>query len=148
MTMTKHFRPGRLLAAGLCIWGSLLLAGCGGIKRVPVEGRVMLGGEPLKGGAVCFAPDAAKGNDARVVTCMGRVGPDGKYKLATIAGQASQTGHGAPTGWYKVWIMTDVPGQSKPIVVDKQYTSVDTTPLSVEVVESPAPGAYDFTLTK
>ena len=52
-------RPARLAV----VLAALAAAGCGG-SRYPVEGRVLLNGQPLKGkaGAVALRPDASKGN--------------------------------------------------------------------------------------
>ena len=74
---------------------------------------------------------------------------------------------GIPLGWYKVVVQapkpspTDVPFRfrdrknnklslPKPPewIVNTKYTQPHTTPLSVEVVKDPPPGAYDFPLTK
>jgi hypothetical protein len=68
----------------------------------------------------------------------------------------------APLGWYKVTISayeldSDIakraktPGEEGRLarrLVNRQYEDPKTTPLSVEVVESPAAGAYDFKLSK
>jgi hypothetical protein len=130
----------------LCACGLLALAGCGGLKLVPVSGKVMLGDKPLKGGGVSFIPDASKGNTARV-SCTGRIDSQGHYQLATSAVRGSDSGKGAPLGWYKVTLLTTLPG-SPEISVNSKYLDPETTPLSVEVVADPSPGAYDLKLTK
>src|SRR5215469_15494438 len=87
----------------LAAWGLLALAGCGGPKRVPVSGQMTLGDQPLTTGRVFFSPDVSKGNNARVA-CVGRLDDQGRYELYTTGITPSETGKGAPPGWYKVTI--------------------------------------------
>ena len=122
----------------------LTLAGCGGLKLVPVSGRVTLGGQPLRGGAVCFVPDASTGNQARV-SCVGRIDSQGRYELSTSAVQGSDSGRGAPPGWYKATLITTLPGTPE-ITVNRQYLDPERTPLHIEVVAEPPPDAYDIKL--
>jgi hypothetical protein len=124
----------------------LALAGCGGLHLVPVSGTVMMGGKPLPRGGVSFIPDASKGNTARV-SCVGRINSQGRYELSTNGVKGSDSGKGAPLRWYKVTILTTLPG-SPEIKVNAKYLDPVATPLSVEVVANPAPGAYDFDVTK
>jgi hypothetical protein len=135
---------GRPVWSLLCACALLTLAGCGGLKLVPVSGKVTRPGQPLSGGAVSFVPDASKGNTARL-SCMGRIGPDGRYELTTTGVTRSETGKGAPLGWYKVTLLTTLPGAAD-IKVDPRYTDPATTPLSKEVVANPEPGHYDLKL--
>jgi hypothetical protein len=123
-----------------------MLTGCGGLNLVPVSGKVMLGNKPLTGGAVSFNPDPAKGNNARVM-CIGRINAQGRYELTTSGVNGSDTGKGAPLGWYKVTLITTLPGE-QPIPVHSKYTDPERTPLSIEVVAEPSQGAYDLTVTK
>jgi hypothetical protein len=124
----------------------LILPGCGGLKLVPVSGKVTQPGQPLTGAAVSFVPDASRGNNARV-SCMGRIGADGRYELTTTGVTKSETGKGAPPGWYKVTLLTTLPGAPE-IAVNPRYTDPALTPLSVEVVANPEPGRYDLKLDK
>ena len=135
----------RLLVSILCGSGLLALACCGGPKLVTVAGTVTLDGKPLGGAAVSFNPDASKGNKARV-SCLGRINPQGRYEVGTSGVEASDSGVGAPLGWYKVTLMTTLPG-SPEIHVPSKYLDMEKTPLTVEVVADPAPGHYDFKLT-
>ena len=120
------------------------LVGCGGLRVVPVSGKVTLDGKPLKGAVVSFNPDQAKGNNQRV-SSTGRINGDGQYEIYTDDG--SKVRKGAPLGWYKVTLLTGLPG-SPPIEIDSKYLDMDKTPLSVEVVADPGPTAYDFKVTK
>ena len=121
--------------------GLALLSGCGGgPRRVQVTGDVTIDGTPLNGGVVNFAPDASKGNNHRI-NCVGPA-QAGKYKLHTQAVRGSESGEGVPLGWYKVYLYTDVPGVN--IKIHDRFTNANSTPLSIEVVDNPAPGAYDI----
>jgi hypothetical protein len=143
---TAKGRRGRRVGTILCACALLNLAGCGGLKLVPVSGRVTLGDQPLQGGAVCFIPDASKGNQARV-SCVGRIDSQGHYELSTSAVQGSDSGRGAPLGWYKVTLITTLPGTPE-IRVNGQYLDPERTPLHIEVVADPLPGAYDVKLVR
>jgi hypothetical protein len=151
--MTVRVLRVRYVLAAICTLSLVSLAGCGGgLKRVPVSGTVMLDGRPLDGGLLYFNPDASKGNTARV-SCASRV-RGGQYDIQTAGIVSADSGPGAPPGWYKVTLRANVPGQppvfpgQPEIRVDPKYLDVAKTPLSVEVVESPAPGAYDLKMTK
>jgi len=105
---------------------------------------VTLDGKPLLGGVLVFHPDESKGNNVRA-GCSGPV-KDGRYTLATSAVTRADTGSGAPLGWYKVTLTNDLPGM--PIIkVHKKYLRPETTPLAVEIVDDPQPGAYDLQMT-
>lgn len=137
----------------LAILGALALTsvvGCGGVKRVPVSGTVTLDGQPLNGGYLVFTPDTAKGNPHRI-SCTSRI-KDGRYNLETNGVTRAESGSGVPPGWYKVTFrMLEFSTKKHPIApinVHEKFTSVEKTPLSVEVKDNPDPGAYDFKMTK
>ena len=139
--MRKALAPRRLL--GLFAAGVLLAAtGCGGLKVVPVAGTATIDGKPLGGFVVTFNPDTEKGHSGRM-DCSGRLDANGHYALRTDDG--FKVYKGAPPGWYKVTIWSP---DDKPMPVNKKYTNLKTTELSIEVVENPAPGAYDLKFTK
>lgn len=139
-----------LLRALAC--ASLLgLLGCGGLKRVPAGGTVTIDGKPLEGGILYFNPDLSKGNNARV-SCTSGV-RDGRFTLQTSGIERSDSGPGVPLGWYKVSVRVNMPGE-KPIFpgqpaikIHPKFLDPQKTPLEIEVVEEPAPGAYDLKLT-
>ncbi|MDB5307617.1 MAG: hypothetical protein JWO38_1819 [Gemmataceae bacterium] len=141
--VTRTVRRGHLVLAIVFGFGLLPLVGCG-TKRVPVTGAVTLDGKPLSGGVLTFCPNESKGNMARI-SCPGPV-KGGTFTLMTNAVTQSETGAGVPLGWYKVILVTDLPGQPK-LDVHRRFTRVETTPLELEVVETPQPGAYDIQLT-
>jgi hypothetical protein len=135
------------LAAACLLAG--LAAGCGdGVgKRVPVEGRVLVEGEPLTraGGTVAFVPDPGKGNRG-TFWAVGPIDADGRFTLAT-RGKA-----GVPAGWYKVVVKATPPGaddrETQPDPLHHpRFAAANTTPLSVEVVTAPSAGAYDLVVT-
>jgi hypothetical protein len=139
------FRCRGAIAALVLVFASILLSGCDrGIRRIPVSGTVTLDDKPLQGGVLSFQADESKGNSVRA-SCTGPV-KDGRYTLVTSAVTRQDTGSGAPLGWYKVILLNDLPGT--PIInVHSKYLSPETTPLSIEIVENPQPGAYDIKLT-
>jgi hypothetical protein len=154
MSASRAWR--RLPAIGLVT--ALLMLGCGdssGVgKTLPVRGKVTLDDVPLsaESAVVLFKPDASKGNRSPFEP-VGNVDRDGNYTLVTKGKR------GAPPGWYKVIVTAteariEAPkdpkrGHPHPrSVVPAKYGLAKTTSLMVEVVESPAPGAYDLKLTK
>jgi hypothetical protein len=126
------------------------LSGCDsfGLGRiVPVKGQVTLDGKPLTTGSLVFKPDAAKGNQSKFEPASS-IGADGSYSLFT------KEKEGAPLGWYNVGIVAqeaanpaDPYAAMKPLV-PARYNDAETSGVSVEVVASPAAGAYDLKLTK
>ncbi len=137
----------------LAILGALALtsvAGCGGVRKIPVSGTVTLDGQPLNGGNIVFSPDTAKGNTHRI-SCTSRI-EEGHYDLETNGITSADSGSGVPLGWYKVTFrMLDESTKKHllaPINVNAKFKNVDKTPLSVEVKDNPEPGSYDFKMTK
>jgi hypothetical protein len=128
------------------LWSGVLLAlvGCGGPKRYPVSGQVTLSGSPITTGRVFFSPDVDKGNTARVA-CVGRIDDKGRYELHTTGITNTESGKGAPPGWYKVTIRPQGSKELDPRIKGV-YLNEGNTPLSIEVVAKPADGAYDLKL--
>ncbi len=112
-------------------------------RTVPVKGKVTVDGEPLKQGSIVFRPDADKGNTLALEPAA-QIADDGTYELNTRGKP------GAPPGAYRVTVMAQVPLDPKnpysrgKLLVPQEYTAKDTTPLRIEVVDHPAPGAYDL----
>ncbi len=151
----SHVAP---LLPALVLPFALLASGCGdgGVgKTHRVDGKVTLNGEPLvsKTGVVLFEPDTAKGNTTPFQP-VGSLDSGGNYTLYT------KTQRGAPPGWYKVIVTATESGspavakqarRERPLpvsLVPAKYGLAKSTPLSVEVVEGPASGAYDLVLGK
>ena len=147
--------PGRgslLPAAVLC---ALLASGCGDDSGVgttyPVRGTILLNNEPFTASTtvIVFKPNAARGNKTAFEPA-GKVDEDGNYTLLT------KNRSGAPPGWYKVVVAaTGEPRKgatkhrpSPQSLLPAKYGQAKTTPLEVEVVETPSDGAYDLKLTR
>jgi hypothetical protein len=139
----------RALFLGTVIFGM----GCRGDpyglgRRAPVRGRIMVDDGPLRTGIVTFHPDASKGNKTPHQPSA-NIDRDGSYDLFTV-GEAQ-----VPLGWYKVVVLAyerddDVKGKRPDVprrLVNAKYEDVKTTPLVIEVVESPAASAYDLKLS-
>jgi hypothetical protein len=77
---------------------------------------------------------------------------DGTYKITT----GTETGpkEGAPPGWYKVTVTItsgDPYAEASKVklpTINGEYSSQRNTPLSVEVKDGAAPGAYDLKVKK
>jgi hypothetical protein len=132
------------------VFGLLLLtlAGCGGDSTVghvvPVSGKVIVDGKTLTEGSVAFLPDKEKGNNSSL-QAGGKITADGTYVAFTKDVKGVRPGH------YKVTVMAQTAASSTEaskakLLVPEKYTTYKTTTLLIEVVESPAAGAYDLTL--
>jgi hypothetical protein len=128
------------IALGSLLW---LSSGCGGSKAAPVTGHVTLNGKALTAGTVTFVPDKSKGNTSGEEP-MGEINAQGEYTVQTRGKP------GAPLGWYKVTVLSTGPttldntSPSTTSAINTTYTDPKITPLEKEVVEKPAPGAYDL----
>jgi hypothetical protein len=147
--MTRDHQPTTI---GLRFWILSVLAGCGllataGCSRqrpiVPVAGKVTLNGVPVSGGQVLLAADPSNDPPIKVIP-EGTTGPDGSYELST-AGRK-----GAPVGLYRAVVMGgESPSKKGPSGgVPTVYMLPDKSPLKLDVVANPEPGAYDLKLTK
>lgn len=120
------------------------LAGCGSqYTYVPVKGKVtMKNNKPVTIGTVVFMAD--KDNTLRLIP-SGKINPDGTYELTT-EGRA-----GVPIGSYIACVrapMRRVDGKDPaPVPFSMKYFDANESPLKIEVVADPAPGAYDLVLT-
>jgi hypothetical protein len=131
--------------------GGLCGCGRGQAPLLPVEGKVLLDGKPLvidgqKGrtGYVVFYPDAARGNTSREEP-RGEVDAEGNYRVLTGLRP------GAAPGWYKVTVgATEQPNPNDAYtftwLIPREYVDQDKSGLALEVLEKPAPGAYDLKL--
>jgi hypothetical protein len=130
-----HWQATLLAAAVLA-----LLSGCSrGPKIVPVQGKVLLNGEPLKFGSVMFQP--AAGQPARA-----EIQPDGSFRLTT------NTMHdGGTVGHNRVRVTcyeaqrpnAAAGGGELPLgrsLIPKHYGDIHTSNLTVNVVDGPNEG--------
>ena len=118
------------------------LAGCSQYTYVPVNGKVTLkNNQPVTIGSVVFVPD--KDNTLRVMA-SGKINPDGTYELNT------EGRTGVPIGSYIACVrapIRKVGGKDPPpIPFSMKYFDANESPLKIEVVANPAPGAYDLVL--
>jgi len=139
------FRTGLVVLVGLCVLTSCKENGPAIGTTAPVSGKITVDGQPLTEGQVSFLP-FDEGIQTGGGTAAGKIDPSGGYKIFT-AGK-----DGAPLGRYKVTVTPSmVPtGDNKMPVTpfNQKYTDYKKTTIVVEVVSNPAPGAYDFKLTK
>lgn len=109
-----------------------LLTGCGtnsGELLVPVEGRVLIDGEPMQSGSVITTP--AEGRGAR-----GTIGEDGHFLLTT-----RDAGKGAVVGVHRVAVvaydhaeaLNKNPEAEVTLIVPARYTSPETSGLTIDV---------------
>ena len=126
---------------------ALVLAGCGRSERtLPVEGKVLIDGQPLTVGTVIFTPDAAKGNTSQHEP-RGKLDANGVYHASQTKEQSGMT-----LGWYKISISAQRLKDPKDpysyvSVIPTKFARPDTSGLALEVVNDPPPGAYDLVLT-
>jgi len=137
--------------------GVALLSGCGGggPALVPVEGQVLVGKAPLKGGVLTLLPDTKKGNTAKG-SIIASIAADGTFKVMTDGKP------GAPVGPYKVTISPPPPdaggdpgklekgGPTKVAAppgrqVNPKYEDPTTTDLTIDVAATPPAGGYKLT---
>lgn len=126
-----------------------IFVGCGPAptKLIPVTGKVTIQDEPLPYGRIVLKPDATQGNMFQGEP-SGEIKSDGTYTLQTDGKP------GAPVGIYHVTIFSIKPstpedGYKPPVwAASQDYSHPDKSGLTLNVVESPAAGAYDVKLTK
>jgi len=143
----SKFWSGNQFLRVVALCGLLGLSSCCGpnSKLIPVTGRVTVEGKALAAGSVRFVPDKSKGNTFGGEP-IGEINAQGEYSLQTRGKP------GAPPGWYKATVSADAAATPdntsvKPSTkINNTYRLADTTPLEVEVVAQPKPGAYDLKL--
>jgi len=137
--------PALASAASLIVFCSLLV-GCGP-NHVGVEGTIKVGGAPLTTGDVSYHPTNSKDKSDKAVG-HSPIDAQGKYKLFTDGNP------GVPPGSYKVVIhASPPPDAANPYaipapLIDKKYTELATTPLTVEVASGNSPDKYNLEVTK
>lgn len=142
---TAHLRV--VLTAFVALSGA---SGCGGEKRYPVEGSVTLEGQPLTKGDVVFFADDGKVIPSNLQP-TGKIDSNGRFRM--LSGGAA----GIPPGKYRVTVVAQTserPAKAPAnptntyALINQKYFSSHSSPLRVEVVESPRPDAYDLRLEK
>jgi hypothetical protein len=114
------------------------VAGCGGRRLYPVQGKVVFqDGTPLTGGLVVFeaVDPAAK------VCASGPIRDDGTFRLGT-----DKEGDGAVAGRHRVLVVPPVPPKlqerNPPTPIHPRFQHFDTSKLEFTVV----PGPNEFTI--
>ena len=135
----------------LCLAGLLVacvVSGCSKsvtVPMAPVSGMVTVDNVPLTAGHVTYHPIGKVESTDNKGFSAGTIDASGKYTITT-GGES-----GAPLGKYKVTInppmMPSGGGGGPKTPFNKRYRDKATT-IDVEVVASPAPGAYDLKLKK
>jgi hypothetical protein len=134
-------------AAGVVFFlAAIVLGGCGpsGPKLAPVEGKVTLkDGTPVEFGYIILHPEVSKENPSLDV-CQGTI-QQGSYTILTDVRQ------GAQAGKYRVSIQAAKGiDPTNPYftewLADEKYVDPAKSKLTLEVVETPEPGRYDFQL--
>lgn len=119
------------------------LVGCGdGLKRVPVQGKITAGGQPVDGATIQFLPlGTTKGEGG-----IGRSDRDGNFTLIGSRGGAE----GVVPGEYRVSVGRLIARDGTPLPADATeadnpgaresvpmpYSSLDSTPLKATVPEA------------
>ena len=131
----------------LCSVMVFVLAGCShGETTSTVTGKVLVDGQPLTIGTVVFTPDAAKGNTS-MHEPRGKLDANGVFHVFQ-----TKDGGAVSPGWYKISIRAQrlkdpTDRYSQMSVIPTKFASPETSGLTLEVVDHPAPVAYDITLS-
>lgn len=131
-TKTTFTRPAITILAAIALLFPLF--GCGGsntLDLAPVTGKVTYNGQPLDHGSVVFMPSG----ETRGPQASGAIQSDGTFTMKTT-GKA-----GAVVGSHKVTVQCRrkvTPEEARNLVVGellipKQYTQVNSTPLEINV---------------
>jgi hypothetical protein len=141
--MAQAARFGRVVAAGFCLCGLLLVEGCGGGKGT-VSGKVTYQGKPVRGGTVSFIPEAGS-------PAMSPIEEDGSYTVRNVLpGKVKITVNtesfrpqkappGVPPKFAKEMMEKMNPDFADPerakryVPIPAQYRDLDKTSLSYEV---------------
>jgi hypothetical protein len=130
--------PLRLLTC-LCLVWCCASAGCSP-RHVTVRGKATVDGKPLTQGVIKFVRD--EDNSFKTIA-VGDIDSEGNYEL-TLAEK-----EGRALGRFKVCVAFDKKSMNgAPLPVHARYLNRTQTPLSVEVVANPEPGAYDLKFTE
>lgn len=111
-----------LLPVFFCLWGC---SRGDGLNIAPVQGKVVMNGQPLPDVGVTFLPNGAG------PSASGNTNESGEFTLRTV-----DPGDGAVVGGHKVVLGRAQEGAPKPgsATIPNKYGSPATTDLSVEVV--------------
>jgi hypothetical protein len=123
------------------------IAGCGGRPDgpvlYPVSGKVLIDGKPAAGGTVSL-------RDEHLLQPSGVIGSDGTYFVRT------RDQEGAPAGSYRVVVFVTEPTAKGSdgntglprLIVNKRYINESSTPLRIEVKDTPSAPQFDLEVTR
>ena len=104
-----------------------------------MKGLVLLDEQPLTAGTVVFGPEPADKDRPAIV---GTIAQDGTYTVSI------KDNDGIPIGRYRATVFVGRVGKASPDAPFAPRFSSRDSPLVLDVVENPRPGAYDLRLTK
>lgn len=127
----------RLMALLLIV----VVIGCGSSSSepvtYPVTGKVTLGGAPVEGAAVSFAPQSA---ELGIGGGTAQTGPDGTFSVTTQFDMGKSSKEGLPAGEYRISVIklehqSGEPSLSKPPknALPQKYASPETSDLSASI---------------
>lgn len=96
---------------------------------MPVNGKILLDGQPFTKGGIATVPTAGRGASAHIQ-------PDGTFQLSTFG-----TNDGALLGTHKVAVAAYEGGTAGPegdhgrLLIPQRYTSPESSGLTIEVTE-------------
>jgi hypothetical protein len=123
------------------------LTGCGESKQIPVSGKILLDGNPIKVSTGETASVNYHGQTNKVFG-VGQVNENGEYTMS------SNNKPGMPAGSYKVTVTYSKPKDAKdpysiPVrMINEKFTNLEFTDLTIEVKDNAPPGTYDLKVTK
>lgn len=131
--------PVRIVSSGFvqstaCLAALVFATGCdGGPQTVPVEGKVLLDGEPLTQGSVRFVSDTGR-------PAGSAIGEDGSFKVVSISGNDQRKIVGLVPGRYRISVKaTEMLGEEEDAevlwIVPKRYADTRTSGLLADIAE-------------
>jgi hypothetical protein len=127
-----------LLFLGIASW-VVAASGCGDdgdrIQVYPVEGKVLVNGQPAQGATVALYPTSSALAEARLPPPTGTVDANGEFRLTSY-----ESNDGAPAGEFQVTIVWPEPPPPNPVGVFEQkdrlrgrYANPQTSKLTATV---------------
>jgi hypothetical protein len=139
-TLNKQVRRPSSAAALLVVLWIIGCADSAAVRCYPVQGQVLLGGQPVAEAMVVFhpkSPPPATASEAHVPHPVAHTDAEGNFRLTTL-----QPGDGAPPGEYAITVelrearlIGDELTRDGPNVLPPRYSRPETTDLSYTVIE-------------
>jgi len=123
--MTRSRSSSWHAAIAVTCLAAAVLAGCGDgrPKVVPVSGRVLIDGQPVRSGTICVIPENAR-------AAAGDIGPDGWFVLSCFGER-----DGVTPGTHRVTVTSfeRIDDMTRKWLVPKKYSDIDGSGLTVTV---------------